>query len=103
MPQLPPFGFTPKPYDGASPEEILALRKQIVNPAIFHYYKKPIAIVEGKAQYLVDPCLHPELRRYRPPQRLSRRQPELDGAHFPPYLKIQRPPLPRRPPCDDAR
>ena len=54
MPQLPPFDYTPMPYDGPSPEEILALRKQFVNPAIFHYYKKLIAIVEGKAQYLFD-------------------------------------------------
>jgi len=54
MATLPPFDYTPKPYDGPSPEEILALRKQFVNPAIFHYYKKPIAIVEGKAQYLYD-------------------------------------------------
>jgi alanine-glyoxylate transaminase/(R)-3-amino-2-methylpropionate-pyruvate transaminase len=54
MAQLPPFHHTPKPYDGPSPEEILALRKEFVNPAIFHYYKKPIAIVEGKAQYLYD-------------------------------------------------
>jgi len=51
---LPEFDYTPKPYDGPSPEEILALRKEFVNPAIFHYYKKPIAIVEGKAQYLFD-------------------------------------------------
>ncbi len=51
---LPPFDYTPKPYDGPSPEEILALRKEFVNPAIFHYYKNPIAIVEGKAQYLFD-------------------------------------------------
>lgn len=54
MATLPPFDYTPKPYDGPSPEEILALRKEFVNPAIFHYYKKPIAIVEGKAQYLYD-------------------------------------------------
>ena len=54
MPQLPPFDYTPMPYDGPSPEEILALRKQFVNPAIFHYYKKPIMIVEGKGQYLFD-------------------------------------------------
>jgi len=51
---LPEFDYTPKPYDGPSPEEILALRKEFVNPAIFHYYKKPIAIVEGKMQYLYD-------------------------------------------------
>ena len=54
MIQLPPFNYSPMPYDGPSPEEILALRKEYVNPAIFHYYKKPIAIVEGKAQYLFD-------------------------------------------------
>ncbi len=54
MPLLPPFDYIPRPYDGPSPEEILALRKEFVNPAIFHYYKKPIAIVEGKAQYLFD-------------------------------------------------
>lgn len=54
MATLPPFDHTPKPYDGPSPEEILALRKEFVNPAIFHYYKKPIAVVEGKGQYLYD-------------------------------------------------
>lgn len=54
MPALPPFDYTPKPYDGPSPGEILALRREFVNPAIFHYYKKPVAIVEGKAQYLFD-------------------------------------------------
>ena len=54
MPTLPPFDYTPMPYNGPSPDEILALRKEFVNPAIFHYYKKPICIVEGKAQYLFD-------------------------------------------------
>jgi alanine-glyoxylate transaminase/(R)-3-amino-2-methylpropionate-pyruvate transaminase len=51
---LPPFDYTPMPYDGPSPEEILALRQAHVSPGIFHYYKKPIAIVEGKGQYLFD-------------------------------------------------
>jgi alanine-glyoxylate transaminase/(R)-3-amino-2-methylpropionate-pyruvate transaminase len=54
MPQLPPFDYTPMPYNGPSPEEVLALRKEFVNPAIFHYYKKPIMVVEGKGQYLFD-------------------------------------------------
>ncbi|MEI6024069.1 MAG: aminotransferase class III-fold pyridoxal phosphate-dependent enzyme [Phycisphaerales bacterium] len=52
--QLPPFAYTPKPYTGPSPEEVLAMRKQNLSPAIFHYYKNPIMIVEGKAQYLFD-------------------------------------------------
>lgn len=42
------------PYDGPSPAEVLEMRKDFVNPAIFHYYKKPVMIVEGKAQYLYD-------------------------------------------------
>ncbi len=52
--QLPPCSFTPKPYTGPSPEEVLALRKAHLSPAIFHYYKNPIMIVQGKGQYLFD-------------------------------------------------
>jgi alanine-glyoxylate transaminase/(R)-3-amino-2-methylpropionate-pyruvate transaminase len=54
MAQLPPFDYTPMPYDGPTPAEVLEMRKDFVNPAIFHYYKKPVMIVEGKAQYLFD-------------------------------------------------
>jgi alanine-glyoxylate transaminase/(R)-3-amino-2-methylpropionate-pyruvate transaminase len=53
-PQLPPFDYTPQPYSGPSAEEVLALRRQFLNPAIFTYYQQPIMIVEGKAQYLFD-------------------------------------------------
>jgi alanine-glyoxylate transaminase/(R)-3-amino-2-methylpropionate-pyruvate transaminase len=51
---LPSFDYTPLPYTGPSPEEVLALRKEHVSPGIFHYYKKPVMIVEGKGQYLFD-------------------------------------------------
>ena len=54
MATLPPFDYTPMPYTGPSPEEVLALRKEHVSPGIFHYYKKPVMIVEGKGQYLFD-------------------------------------------------
>jgi alanine-glyoxylate transaminase / (R)-3-amino-2-methylpropionate-pyruvate transaminase len=54
MATLPPFDYTPKPYSGPSAEEVLAMRKAHVSPGIFHYYKKPIMIVEGKGQYLFD-------------------------------------------------
>lgn len=54
MATLPPFDYTPMPYEGPSPQEVLDLRKEFVNPAIFHYYKKPIMVVEGKGQYLYD-------------------------------------------------
>jgi alanine-glyoxylate transaminase/(R)-3-amino-2-methylpropionate-pyruvate transaminase len=51
---LPPTSFVPVRYSGPSAEEVLALRKEFLSPAIFHYYKKPIMIVEGKAQWLFD-------------------------------------------------
>ncbi|HTH46537.1 MAG TPA: aminotransferase class III-fold pyridoxal phosphate-dependent enzyme [Candidatus Limnocylindria bacterium] len=53
-PTLPPFGHTPAPYTGPSAEEVLALRKEFLSPAIFHYYKQPLMIVEGRGQYLYD-------------------------------------------------
>jgi alanine-glyoxylate transaminase/(R)-3-amino-2-methylpropionate-pyruvate transaminase len=51
---LPPFAHLPQPYSGPSAEEVLALRKEYLSPAIFHYYKKPLMIVEGKGQWLFD-------------------------------------------------
>ncbi len=53
-PELPPFDFKPRPYGGPSAEEVLRLRRQFLNPGIFIYYKKPLMIVEGKAQYVFD-------------------------------------------------
>jgi alanine-glyoxylate transaminase/(R)-3-amino-2-methylpropionate-pyruvate transaminase len=44
----------PQPYSGPSADEVLALRRQYLSPAIFHYYKKPLMIVEGRAQWLYD-------------------------------------------------
>src|SRR5215468_9527464 len=53
-PTLPSTTHKPKPYTGPSSEEVLALRKQFLNPGIFLYYKKPLMIVEGKMQYVWD-------------------------------------------------
>jgi alanine-glyoxylate transaminase / (R)-3-amino-2-methylpropionate-pyruvate transaminase len=51
---LPPTDHTPRPYDGPSRDEVLALRKRYANPALFTLYKEPIMIVEGHMQYLYD-------------------------------------------------
>src|SRR5580658_8307329 len=53
-PVLPPFDYQPKPYTGKSPDEVLQLRRQFINPGVFLYYKKPIMLVEGKGQYIFD-------------------------------------------------
>src|SRR5215510_3862257 len=53
-PTLPPTNHKPKPYTGRSAEEVLALRKQFLNPGIFLYYKKPLMLVAGKMQYAWD-------------------------------------------------
>jgi alanine-glyoxylate transaminase/(R)-3-amino-2-methylpropionate-pyruvate transaminase len=51
---LPPCEHRPRPYSGPTADEVLALRRQFLSPAIFHYYKKPVMIVEGRAQWLFD-------------------------------------------------
>ncbi len=53
-PQLPPTDFQPAPYSGPSADEVMAQRKQFLNPGIFLYYKKPLMMVEGKMQYVWD-------------------------------------------------
>jgi alanine-glyoxylate transaminase/(R)-3-amino-2-methylpropionate-pyruvate transaminase len=54
VPTLPPCGHRPRPYAGPSKDEVIRLRKEFVNPAIFTYYAKPLMIVEGHMQYLYD-------------------------------------------------
>ena len=51
---LPPTSHQPQKYTGPSADEVLALRKQFMNPGIFLYYKKPLMLVEGSMQYLWD-------------------------------------------------
>lgn len=51
---LPPFDYTPPPYTGPSREEVLALRRAHVNPAVFTLYREPLMIVDGRMQYLFD-------------------------------------------------
>ena len=53
-PTLPPCDHHPLPYAGPAKDEVLALRKQFLNPTIFTYYAKPLMIVEGHMQYLYD-------------------------------------------------
>ena len=51
---LPPFDYTPPKYSGPSKDEVVSLRKQFLSPAIFHHFKDPVMIVDGKMQYLFD-------------------------------------------------
>src|SRR3982751_643490 len=53
-PKLPPFAHTPAPYSGPSKEEVLAMRREFLTPALLTYYKDPLMIVEGRMQYLFD-------------------------------------------------
>lgn len=43
LPQIPPFNYTPRPYEGPLADEILAKRKKFLNPALFLYYKKHVS------------------------------------------------------------
>jgi alanine-glyoxylate transaminase / (R)-3-amino-2-methylpropionate-pyruvate transaminase len=51
---LPSCDFQPRPYHGPAADEVLALRKEFLNPGIFLYYKKPLMLVEGWMQYVWD-------------------------------------------------
>ena len=53
-PPLPPFSHVPRPYTGPSAADVLKLRKEHLSPALFHYYSKPLMLVEGKGQYVYD-------------------------------------------------
>jgi alanine-glyoxylate transaminase/(R)-3-amino-2-methylpropionate-pyruvate transaminase len=53
-PALPPFDYQPKAYTGPTAEEVLKLRREFLSPGLFLYYKKPMMLVEGKAQYVFD-------------------------------------------------
>ena len=59
-PAMPPCEHKPRPYEGPSKEDVLAMRRQFTNPAIFTLYREPLMIVEGHMQYLFDE----EGRRY---------------------------------------
>src|SRR5438132_2528850 len=51
---LPPCNHQPTQYQGPSADQVLALRREFLNPGIFLYYKKPLMLVEGHMQYVWD-------------------------------------------------
>ena len=51
---LPVSPHRPAPYTGPSKEEVLALRRQYLTPALITYYKDPLLVVEGRMQYVWD-------------------------------------------------
>ena len=51
---LPATDHTPGPYRGPSRDEMLALRRQYINPGVFTLYSEPLPVVEGHMQYLWD-------------------------------------------------
>lgn len=44
----------PAPYDGPAKDDVLALRRKYLSPALLLYYDEPLMIVEGKMQYVWD-------------------------------------------------
>ena len=52
VPRMPAFDHVPLPYDGPSAVEIARKRAEFLSPSLFHFYSKPLNIVEGKKQYL---------------------------------------------------
>ncbi|MBA3467256.1 MAG: aminotransferase class III-fold pyridoxal phosphate-dependent enzyme, partial [Gemmatimonadaceae bacterium] len=52
--EMPPCDHKPRRYTGPSRAEVIAMRKQYTNPAVFTLYGEPLLIVEGYMQYLFD-------------------------------------------------
>jgi alanine-glyoxylate transaminase / (R)-3-amino-2-methylpropionate-pyruvate transaminase len=52
--KLPNCDYNPPEYKGPPLKSVLEDRKKYCNPAIFHYYKEPLMIVDGHLQYLFD-------------------------------------------------
>ena len=51
---MPPCDHQPRVYQGPSRDEVLAMRRQYTNPAVFTIYREPLMIVEGHMQWLFD-------------------------------------------------
>ncbi|KAE8099061.1 hypothetical protein FH972_017071 [Carpinus fangiana] len=60
IPKMPPFDYSPPPYNGPSADEILAKRKAYLSPSLSQLHSKALNAVDGKMQYLFDE----EGRRY---------------------------------------
>ena len=54
LPQLPPSDHRPQTYQGPAIQEVEALRRRYLSPALLTYYQRPIMLVEGFMQYLYD-------------------------------------------------
>jgi alanine-glyoxylate transaminase / (R)-3-amino-2-methylpropionate-pyruvate transaminase len=52
--EMPPSEHVPRPYTGPSKDELVAMRRQFTNPAVYTFYREPLLIVEGHMQYLFD-------------------------------------------------
>lgn len=51
---MPPCDHVPRKYDGPSRDDVLAMRREFANPAVFTIYEDPIMLVEGHMQWLFD-------------------------------------------------
>lgn len=54
LPVLPPCDFVPAPYSGPSLEHVMSLRRAHMTPSAFHYYAKPLMLVEGRGAFVFD-------------------------------------------------
>ena len=51
---MPSCDHQPRPYQGPSHDEVLTMRRQYTNPAVYTIYREPLMIVEGHMQWLFD-------------------------------------------------
>ncbi|KAF8378200.1 hypothetical protein HHK36_029537 [Tetracentron sinense] len=54
LPKMPPFDYSPPPYNGPSAAEIFQKRREYLSSSMLHSYEKHLNLVDGKMQYLFD-------------------------------------------------
>jgi alanine-glyoxylate transaminase/(R)-3-amino-2-methylpropionate-pyruvate transaminase len=43
-PKMPPFDYTPPPYDGPRVADIARKRAEFLSPSLFHFYDRPVRV-----------------------------------------------------------
>lgn len=53
---MPPCSFKPEKYTGPTYDQMKQIREDHINPGIVTYYRKPIAIHQGKQSSVILPA-----------------------------------------------
>lgn len=53
IPKMPPFDYTPPPYEGPSSAEILQKRREFLSPSMFYFYNNPVSCLSYPPPFIM--------------------------------------------------